>query len=581
MRPEHPWRLAATVALAVVLVVGSYAAWLLWQVSSNLSAAADDAQELKAAIKAGDDARVDAAIDDLQQHASTSRDRTDSVVWSLLTLAPGFGDDVEGVRLVSEVIDDVSSGALGDLAHRAGDLDKIVPSQGGVDLAAVEGLQQPLVDGHAELAAAQQRLAGADPSGFVESLKLKYRDLHRQVREAASTLGAAADAVEVMPALLGADGPKKYLLVVQNNAEIRATGGLPGAVSLVEAEGGKLTMTKQVAGNSFERADEPVLPLTETELGLHSEIMGTFFLNANLTADFPRAAALWRARWTQVQGDQIDGVVSVDPVALSYLLRVTGPVQVDGARLDADNVVDQLLHRVYLQHEDPAAQDAYFRRVAQGVFTALTEGAPDPQALVSELRRGASESRLLVHSFDQAVQAELAGTAVSGELATQESESPQVGVYLNDATGAKMSYFLRYDVDVRSTYCTDDVQGLSGRMTISSTAPADAASLPAYVTGGGTYGVPPGMQVVAVHIYGPSGGTIDTLNANGKPDDFQLDFVDSGRPVKKTWVSLDPGQTVDLTWTMTSGPDQTGDGALAVTPTITPGDASAVLKTAC
>ncbi len=44
------------------------------------------------------------------------------------------------------------------------------------------------------------------------------------------TTATAARAVRLLPPMLGADGPREYLLLVQNNAEQRATGGIPGSV---------------------------------------------------------------------------------------------------------------------------------------------------------------------------------------------------------------------------------------------------------------------------------------------------------------------------------------------------------------
>ena len=581
MRLQSPWRLVGGVVAALLIAFCAYAGWLVWQVNNSLSAAADDARALKAAVEAGDDAAIDRSFGALQQHAADSRGHTDSPVWGLLTHVPWFGDDADGVRIVSRVVDDLGNGALADLAHRVGDLDSIVPAKGGIDLRAVAALQQPISDGHRALAAAQRRLDSVDSSGYVERLKLKYRDLQRQVREASSALGVADDAVSAMPTMLGADGAQRYLLVVQNNAEIRATGGLPGAVSLVEARRGRLSLIRQVAGGEFGRADKPVLPLTPVESKLYSEILGTFFVDANMTPDFPRAADLWRARWRQVEGSDIDGVISLDPVALSYLLRATGPVTVDGDQLTAANVVDRLLHEVYLDFPDPRDQDSYFRQVAQAVFAKLTQGTPAAKDLVSALRQGASERRILLHSFDDKLQQTFAGKAIAGEL-TAKTDGPQVGVYLNDATGAKMSYYLRYQVRSRATSCSNGVQTITSTMTLTSTAPADAGkTLPAYITGDGQFDVDPGTQLLSVQIFGPLGGSIDELEANGKPDDFQQDIAGADRPIKQTWVGLEPGQTVDLSWTMKSGKGQTGDLEVSATPTITPGSASSVTRSAC
>jgi hypothetical protein len=255
---------------------------------------------------------------------------------------------------------------------------------------------------------------------------------------------------------------------------------------------------------------------------------------------------------------------------------------VDGTRLTADNVVDALLHDVYVRVAEPKDQDAYFRRVALAVFGTLTSGGGDRSAFLSALRRGADEGRLLVHDFRSKDQKVFAGSAVAGELTRESSTGPQVGVYLNDSTGAKMSYFLRYDATVTATSCAQGVQQLSGHVTLSSTAPADAGrTLPAYVTGGGQFGIDPGNQVVNLQVFGPVDGAVDEIRTNGAKDEAQEAHTLARRPVRQVWLFLGPGEKADVTWTMTSGKGQSGATRVAVTPSVEAGTQSATLGSAC
>ncbi len=64
------------------------------------------------------------------------------------------------------------------------------------------------------------------------------RRLQDQLTEAAGLTGTASRTVQLLPAMLGADSQRRYLLMFQNNAEVRATGGIPGAVAVVTADRG-------------------------------------------------------------------------------------------------------------------------------------------------------------------------------------------------------------------------------------------------------------------------------------------------------------------------------------------------------
>lgn len=582
MRALRGWKLPVAVLGGLLVLFLVYAAWLVLRTASDLSSAADDAATLRDAVESGDDAAAQDALARLKESAASAAGRTDGPAWSVLTWTPVVGDDLDGVRTVSTVLDDLARSGIEPLVQTSQQLDGLRPVDGQIDLAALAALQQPVADGNEAFARASDRLAEHDSSGYVGQLRAQYDEAAREIRRASDLLGSADRALQVMPTMLGAEGPRSYLLVFENNAEVRATGGLPGSVSLVTADDGRIELTRQVAGNAFGQVDEPVLPLTDAETDIWGRKLGTYFLDANFTPDFPRAAALWQARWEQ-EYEPVDGVLAVDPVTLGYLLGATGPVDVEGGpTLTAENVVDELLHQVYLRYEEPADQDAYFREVASTVFAAFTSGQGDARAVIEALARGTDEGRLKVHSFDETEQSALSGTAIAGELVTEPEETaPQVGVYLNDGTGAKMSYFLRHEAHVTATSCRDGVQSLSGRAYLLSDAPADAASLPSYITGGGAFGTEPGGQLVQLTIVGPVGGTIEDVTYNDQPI-LLPPIVDlDGRPVLSIGTELEPGETSDYKWTMRTGEGQTGTTAVDVTPGVEERDLDSTATSAC
>ena len=71
----------------------------------------------------------------------------------------------------------------------------------------------------------------------------------------AATARGGATVTRLVPPMLGQDGPRQYLLVVQNNAEIRSTGGLPGSLQILRADNGKLTLAEQRSVDDFDVLD--------------------------------------------------------------------------------------------------------------------------------------------------------------------------------------------------------------------------------------------------------------------------------------------------------------------------------------
>ncbi|TWG93969.1 uncharacterized protein DUF4012 [Nocardioides sp. J9] len=576
MSSRNRWVLAAVGV--VVVLAGAWCAYTAWQVQDDLDDAVRHAEAVQTAVEERDPETLRDELDALRDASSAAADRTSGPTWALLTKVPWFGDDAAGIELVSDVLDDLAADGIEPLATVSERVDELLPRDGGADLAVVGELSGPVSQAEAAFARADERLQDVDASG----LHTRFTDFRGRVDSAARGLRSARIATDVLPTMLGGDGKRRHLLVFQNNAEVRATGGLPGAVSYLEAEDGRIALTHHVAGSALGRTPTSVLPLTDAEVELYDDYLGRYFVDANMTPDVPRAADLMVARWQQEYPMRpVDGVVMVDAVAISYLLEATGPITVDGVELTGDNLVDELLHESYVRLPEPAAQDAFFAEVAGETFARFTRGVGDPAAMLRALARGVDERRVFVTSYDDDVRAALDGTAIAGELVTDaDVTSPQVEVTLNDTTGAKMSYYLRYDVDVVPVSCVDGVQSFSAKARLRSIAPADAATLPAYITGGGDYGVDPGSQVVTVRVFGPVGGTVGQLEFNGEPMDL-IRADQDGRPVGMTYVQLDPGQTVDLAWTMKSGAGQTGDAVVAVTPTIEKRNSREVLATAC
>ncbi len=573
-------RLLALFLLLGVVAVG-YVGWQAWQTRADLVDAEAAAQRLRDAVEARDRGGQDAALNDLQAAAASAVDGTDTWWWSLATHVPLVGDDARGVQALSSSVDTLASDGLAPLMTVQDDLDG-VSVDGAVRVDVVRDVHARVQTAALALAAADAEVSELDSSGYVGPLRTRFEDYASQVGQVSRGVASAETATRLLPHLLGGDGPRRYLLVFQNNAEIRATGGLPGSWAVLNAVDGRLSLGKQGTGGEFGKRATPVLPLSDEERAVYSDLLGTFFLDAGFTPDFPRAAELMAARWEeQNDGTELDGVLSVDPVTLSYLLEGVGPVRVDDLDITSANAVEALLNRPYLEL-DPMAQDDYFARAAKAIFDATTRDIAEPVDFFEALARGASEDRVLFRSFDPAEQSELAGTAVEGALSDDDDDStPHVDIGINDATGSKMSYYLRYVSDVAAESCTDGRQHLTGSLRLRQVIdPTEAEALPETVTGGGDRGIPAGTQLLIVRIVGPWGGSIGDVRLAGKRVEVEQ-LTLGGRPVVVVGPYLADTDELEVTWSMQTGAGQTGDVEVGVTPGIEPIDTDSVTASAC
>jgi hypothetical protein len=220
---------------------------------------------------------------------------------------------------------------------------------------------------------------------------------------------------------------------------------------------------------------------------------------------------------------------------------------------------------VYLKIPDPVAQDAFFAAAAKSVLEAVAGGQGKAADTVHALAKAARQGRLMVWSAHPDEQALLSGTVLGGGLVGVEGRSPVIGVYLNDASSAKMGYCLRTDAVATTTVLRPDgSQAVTVTVTLKSTAPANAASFPSHLVGAGRE-VPLGDVKTHVLIYAPAGGRAQAIRVSGG-DPGGSEQTHDGLDVVVRTVQLAPGQRVVIEYDVLTGKGHPGKPVLRVTP---------------
>ena len=526
-------------------------------------------------------AETDASL--AHDSAEKALTHTRGPIWWTASKLPWVGDDVAAVRAVSEVVEELTDDTIPELVEAGARFGpgSLAPRRGRIDLDPIPAIAPVLAEGADEIAAAETRVAGLETAGLVEELRGPIRDLQEKLGTAAGAASSAATAAELLPAMLGADAPRTYLAIFQNNAEIRSQGGLFGAMALLRADDGKVTMVEQGRPRDIGTFEADFIDLTQEEHDLFSTRLSIYPQNATSVPHFPRSGEILTQMWEERHPETIDGVVSIDPVAMSYLIRGTGPLQLPGGRtIDADNAAATLMRDAYLELATDEEQNAFFDLVAQRLFADMLQGPEDPRALLDGLVQATGERRLMLWSRHAEEQEKLSGTAIAGELSGDVSTRPEVGVFLQNSAADKLSYYLDYDVDVRPRSCgSEGNQVLDVRVKMRSTVP-EGADLPPLVVGPSTNASAPGELLNTVYLYAPVDGRIDEVALDGEPSLVnRLSY--RGREVGGLTVSLQPGQSRVIDYVLITGEDQTGDPRLTTTPAATTTGRGFIGRSAC
>ncbi len=185
---------------------------------------------------------------------------------------------------------------------------------------------------------------------------------------------------EVMPYFLGLESPKHFLVLLQNNTEMRPTGGFVGAYAVVDVEGGEvkdwIVQGSEVLDNA---ADTSLLDEANPILQQYLAQDTAYFRDGNWNPDFPTSAQELVRLYQLESGDTrpFDGVIAITPTVLERLMQHIGPVTVDGVTLRADNFTERLEFEVEYGYEQRGDSFANRKELIGEVLQALIERFED------------------------------------------------------------------------------------------------------------------------------------------------------------------------------------------------------------
>lgn len=465
-RTQRRWRraLAGTAAGAAVATFAAV-------VSAGL--AVGDVQDAVDATRAGveaagggDNGAAAAAFDDAQQAFEAADGKVGAPWAAAARLVPGVGPNAavlqDSVGLGVEI-----TGAARNVAS-AVDFQGIQRLEGGVDLELLASFEAPVVEAADAADDAAQVLAGFDSSWIVGPLASRVSDLSDEVAELRSQTELARLGVEDGPAMLGADGERRYLLLLGNPSELRDMGGHLGNWAELVAREGSLELID--VGGPLELAlppeQAPVWVRDELPLSLSVLKPVEFPQNWGGDPDTSIMARLAGDLFEQRTGRTVHGVVYADTTAFAGFLRLTGPVQVPRLdppyQLTADNAVAFLGRDQFTLFDLESDANAAVEAVIEEVVSRLTNSElPGPQALGELFSPIVAGGHLSLGTRVDADRPLVDRLGLSGEVVVPEGRDV-LGVIQRNAGPNKIDSFLSRETDVALQWnpATGDVRSV-------------------------------------------------------------------------------------------------------------------------
>lgn len=185
----------------------------------------------------------------------------------------------------------------------------------------------------------KKTIARINSDNLPEAYRAKFESLSQQAGLLADNLDNFVSAGAKLKEVLGLSRDKRYLLVFQNNAEMRASGGFLGSYALVDIRDGKIRNLEVPGGGSYDTEGGMKVNVVAPEpLWLVNPLW--HFWDANWWPDWPTTAQNLMWFYEKSGGPSVDGVISVTPTVMERLLEITGPIDLTaeyGLTIDKDN----------------------------------------------------------------------------------------------------------------------------------------------------------------------------------------------------------------------------------------------------
>ena len=571
-------RVAAVVAaiVAVVLVAFGVSGFMLFNSAKTVKSQAKETVGivggLKDKVTSGDFSTLPDDAKKIDELCSSMKKETSSPVWTMASFIPVYGGDINAARTMVDALSDVSSGARVPMADN---LAQATPGKlfqdGTINVSALQAVADSLSDSSKAFKSANEKIQGIGDTHIAQ-----VTELVDKAKDGFATLNGAVDAAEkvapVLPQMLGANGQtRNYLLYAMNNVEIRACGGFGGSQGLISVTDGQMSIGEFVPriGLSEDEAVESVDEEDEALFGNHSNLYNS---GNTYSPDWPRNSQRVAALWKSQYGQDVDGVVGIDPVFLQYLLGLVGNVSLpDGTVVDGTNAAKVLMHDVYWNYPVEES-DGIFASVASAAFDKILGGIGDVDVtkLVGAFERGAEEGRLIAWMRNDDEQNAIKETGIDASLPDPDDPSadPVAGVYFNNLSFSKLDWYLNADTQIGQGVKNGDGT-CSYRITVTLTnimTQEEAGKLPDYVAASAPDAARDDERL-NVSVFAPTGGNISDLTVEGTQ--FGLGAATwHGIPFYSGTVDLHAGETTTITYTLTTSAEA-GDKPLMLRQTPT------------
>lgn len=423
-------------------------------------------------------------------------------------------------------------------------------------------LSDELVSLRPTIADASEHLAAVDANDLPPAYRERVAAIQGSLPSIESSVERVIAQTKLLAGLFG-QGEQRYLLLFQNNQELRPTGGFIGSLAFASFRDGAVTAIEVPAGGTYDLAgqlrEKIVAPKPIQLVNPHWNIQ-----DANWFPDFPASARKTIDFFERTAGFTPDGVIALTPAIVEDILSVTGPIDLTatyGVTVTDENVVRLIREEIDVA-EDSTRPKQFVSDLLPILFDRLFHAEPKDLARVAALLAKRLAARdLLVYSVDVTLEQRVIEQGWSGTILPASRDSlfvvdTNVG---GGKTDAVIEELVRHTADVQKDGSIVDTVTVIRRHNGSASDPVTGVRnvdyIRFYVPAGSELLSAEGFETIPAFRYqAPSADAVedpDLLSIEKQPIVHEPSGMritqEFGQTAFGNWMSVGPGESGQAT----------------------------------
>ncbi len=376
---------------------------------------------------------------------------------------------------------------------------------------------------------ADNLLADIDASAIPADKQELFINFKDKIPEFKKYIGEAVDYSDFLLNFVGANGTKTYLILLQNNSELRPTGGFPGSYGLITFENGAL---KKIFIEDIYRADARLKENIIPPVPLQHITPGWGMRDAAWFADFPTSARKVMDFYKLDGGPEVDGVLTITPDIIAKILDVIGPIEMPeyNLTLNSDNFYAAIQNEVEYK-ADRSTPKQILSDLQPKFFKRLAQQDKDHWVKIFKIISDAATQKHILAYFKND---DLENVAVKNGLGGEIKQSPNdyLQVVFANVKGSKTDFVTENSMNLQSELNAEG--NIDHTLTINRT----------HNGGGSKYGFYNRDNSAYIKVYAPLGATLNSINGQSLPDFRPLiGYVDFGFKKDPDLAKIEDGTT--------------------------------------